>query len=127
MKKEQTRMNLLHSTDADSFFRHITSRISWMGQARLLLAMPGWDSGFNTSRENCHGRRYHLGMTGKCGVTFIKLCLLGRGQNLGNPLGLWLHPTPEWSWYFSPTEDCLYYKENDDSWKGHNRIPTRST
>jgi hypothetical protein len=53
---------------------------------------------------------------------YIKVCLLGRGMTLKTPLGKWNTPVSDWSWFFSPSEESLYYKK-DESWIRFSRTP----
>jgi hypothetical protein len=57
---------------------------------------------------------------------YVKLCFLHRGMRLRSPLGKWHDSKYCWVWFFSPTEEGLYYVK-DTLKLQHGRIPVRTT
>jgi hypothetical protein len=57
---------------------------------------------------------------------YVKLCLLHRGMNMRCPLGKWNQLIKDWSWFFSPEEECLYYVQDTIQLR-HCRIPLRTS
>ncbi len=55
---------------------------------------------------------------------YINKCLTYRGLKLRIHLGLWFR-SKDWPWFYSPTEDRLYYNEGDN-WLFYQRIPRRN-
>ncbi len=95
----------------DGAGRTITDN-AWMGHNfQHLHRATAWpQQGLPSQRDWDTWRRY------------IKVCLLGRGMTLKTSLGKWNTPVSDWSWFFFPSKESLYYKK-DESWIRFSRTP----
>jgi hypothetical protein len=56
---------------------------------------------------------------------YLKICLLNHGLHLRQPLGQWNEMPTDWSWFFSPAEECLY-QIYDNTQLRHSRTPAHT-
>jgi hypothetical protein len=55
---------------------------------------------------------------------FLKKTLVHRGLRLKRPLGKWLRFTPEWEWYYSPSQECLF-QQTEGKWLSFSQVLKR--